>query len=202
MVDVCGIIADLKREEEGVYLFPQLTLLGYDSNAPELAKLKSIGFKIGDENSRYEGVEIRCISPFTLMRALAKEFGFSPKEPSAVAAPGDRTTFTWTLVTDEAVECIGIVADIKREAEGEYVIPTCTVFGLSDAEVGQLSGRGLRVEDSNKRHDGVEIKGSSPFKVMRILCKDFGWTTDGKAEQTDAPGDRTCSLWHLTRKVE
>ena len=25
---------------------------------------------------------------------------------------------------------------------------------------------------------------------MRILCRDFGWTTDGEVMQSEAPGDR------------
>merc|ERR1711874_628044 len=95
----------------------------------------------------------------------------------------------------------GIIADIKREGEGEYVIPTCTVFGLNDDELAQLGQHGLRIQDENTRHEGVEIRGSSPFKVMRILCKNYGWTTDGKAMQTEAPGDRTTSMWHLFKKI-
>jgi len=201
MADVCGIIADIKREEEGMYVFPQMTLLGYDTNDPVLAKLKQVGFKIADENARHEGVEIARSSPFKLIRAMAKLFGFSAKEPSAVPVAGGRTCITWTLVSDEAVECIGLVGDIKREGEGEYVIPCCSVFGLNPEELAQLEQHGLRITDEHTRHEGVEIKGSSPFKVMRILCKNFGWTTDGKALQTAAPGDRTTSMWHLFRKI-
>merc|ERR1712080_787012 len=130
MADVCGIIADIKREEQGVYVFPQLTLMGYDTNSPELAKLKDLGIKIGDENARYEGVEVARSSPYKLMRTMAKAFGFSAKEASTMEAPGGRTFLTWTLMTDFAEECIGVVADIKREGEGEYTIPTCTIFGL------------------------------------------------------------------------
>ena len=26
----------------------------------------------------------------------------------------------------------------------------------------------------------VEVRGSSPFKLMRVLCSKFGWTTDGE----------------------
>ena len=59
----------------------------------------------------------RRSSPFGLIRTMAKEFGFSAKEPSAVAVAGGRTAITWTLVTDEAVECVGVVADIRRESE-------------------------------------------------------------------------------------
>jgi len=201
MTEVCGIIADIKREEEGMYVFPQLTLLGYDNNDPVLGRLKQLGYKIADENARHEGVEIARSSPFKLIRTMAKEFGFSAKEPSAVAVAGGRTAITWTLVTDEAVECVGVVADIRRESEGEYVIPTCTVFGLNDDELAQLGQHGLRIQDENTRHEGVEIRGSSPFKVMRILCKNFGWTTDGKAMQSEAPGDRTTSMWHLFKKI-
>jgi len=201
MADICGIIADIKREEQGVYVFPQLTLMGYDTKSPELAKLKDLGIKIGDENSRYEGVEVARSSPFKLMRTMARTFGFSAKEASAMDAPGGRTCLTWTLMTDFAEECIGVVADIKREGEGEYIIPTCTIFGLDKEEEGQLESHGLKVADSNPRMDGVEVSGSSPFKVMRILCKHFGWETDGKSMQFAAPGDRTTSMWQLTKKI-
>jgi hypothetical protein len=201
MVEVCGIIADIKREDQGVYVFPQLTLMGYDNNSPELNKLKDLGVNIGDENSRYEGVEVAKSSPFKLIRTMAKTFGFSAKEATAVEAPGGRTCITWTLMTDFAEECIGVVADIKREGEGEYIIPTCTIFGLEKEEEGQLESHGLKVGDANPRFDGVEITGSSPFKVMRILCKHFGWETDGKSIQVAAPGDRYTSIWQLTKKL-
>merc|ERR1712083_359490 len=108
--------------------------------------------------------------------------------------------FKYTLCDNMADIC-GIIADIKREGEGEYIIPTCTIFGLDKEEEGQLESHGLKVADSNPRMDGVEVSGSSPFKVMRILCKHFGWETDGKSMQFAAPGDRTTSMWQLTKKI-
>merc|ERR1712080_787674 len=80
MADVCGIIADIKREEQGVYVFPQLTLMGYDTNSPELAKLKDLGIKIGDENARYEGVDVARSSPYKLMRTMAKALDSPPRK--------------------------------------------------------------------------------------------------------------------------
>merc|ERR1711890_2997 len=102
---------------------------------------------------------------------------------------------------NDMADVCGIIADIKREGEGEYIIPTCTIFGLDKEEEGQLESHGLKVSDSNPRMDGVEVTGSSPFKVMRILCKHFGWETDGKSMQFAAPGDRTTSMWQLTKKI-
>ena len=30
----------------------------------------------------------------------------------------------------------------------------------------------------------VQVQGSSPFKLMRVLCSKFGWTTDGEVLTT------------------
>jgi len=201
MSDICGIISDLKREEQGVYVFKKLTLMGFDRGDEELSKLQSLGYKITDENARFEGVEILNCSPFKLMRSLATEFGFKVGKPANSNAPGDRQSVIWTLLGGEAEEAIGIIADIKRESEGEYVIPTSTVFGLTREELAALAQKGLSIDDSNKRIEGVEITGCSPFKVMRLLCKDHGWTTDGEIMQFEAPGDRTACMWTLTRKI-
>jgi len=202
MSDICGIVSDLKREEQGVYVFKKLTLMGFDRTDDELSKLKQLGFQISDENPRYEGVEISNCSPFKLMRSLAKEFGFKSGKPANGDAPGDRQSVVWTMLGgDDPEETIGLIADLKRESEGEYVIPTCTVFGLTNEEIAELAQKGLSIDDSNKRIEGIEISGSSPFKVMRVLCKDHGWTTDGEIMQFEAPGDRTACMWTLTRKL-
>ena len=64
--------------------------------------------------------------------------------------------------------------------EGEYTIPTSTVFGLKEEEIRLLLGEGLKVEpetvtelytgdvqvkDSDRRIEGLEVHGASPFKV-------------------------------------
>merc|ERR1712055_70482 len=169
-----GIIGDLKREDQGVYTFPCFTLMGYDNNAEILKKIKQLGFKIGDEDSRYEGVEIRNSSPFQLMRVLAKEYGYKHLKPMNAPAPGGRTCLMWTL--------------LGGKEEG-------------GTEVKQLLGEGLKIGDADPRYDGVEVKGASPFKVMRILCSKYGWTTDGEVVSTEAPGGRTGAMWTLTRKA-
>jgi len=170
---------------------------------PEVKKLLQLGYKVGDEDARYEGVEIQRTSPFQLMRSLAKEFGYKPLKAVSTPAPGGRNCLMWTLISgEEATEAIGIVADIKREDEGEYVIPTSTVFGLTKEEIGQLAAQGLKVEDNDRGQEGVEIQGASPFKVMRILCSKFGWTTDGEVVSSEAPGGRTAAMWTLTRAVK
>merc|ERR1712183_517383 len=168
MADICGIIGDLKREDQGVYMFPCLTLLGYDNNEEPLKKIKQLGFKLGDEDPRYEGVEVRQSSPFKLMRVLAKEYGYKPLKVVNTVAPGGRTCLMWTLIgggEGGGEEAIGIVSDIKRENEGEYIIPTSTIFGLTMEEIKQLVEEGLKIGDENPRHDGVEVSGASPFKV-------------------------------------
>ena len=49
--------------------------------------------------------------------------------------------------------------------EGEYVIPTSTIFGLTPDEVSGLKGDGLKISDNNPKVEGVEVTGASPFKV-------------------------------------
>ena len=69
-------------------MFPCLTLLGYDKNEVLVKKLSSIGFNLEDSNSRNEGLEIKRVSPFYLIRVLAREFSFSPLKLVASDAPG------------------------------------------------------------------------------------------------------------------
>ena len=49
--------------------------------------------------------------------------------------------------------------------EGEYIIPTSTVFGLTVDEAKQLQAEGLKVADHDRRNEGFEVHGASPFKV-------------------------------------
>jgi len=202
MSEICGIIGDLKREEQGIYVFPCITLLGFQRGETLIKKISQLGFKVEDENTRHEGVEIHRSSPFQLMRTLAKEFGYKPLKATHTCSPEGRCCLMWTLMSGEPVEAIGVVADIKRESEGEYIIPTSTVFGLTKDEMGQLAGQGLKIGDNDSRNEGVEIHGASPFRVMRILCSKFGWTTDGEVVTSEAPGGRTTTMWTLTRKIE
>ena len=73
-------------------MFPCLTLLGYDSKEEPLSKIKQLGFKLGDEDPRYEGVEVKNSSPFKLMRVLAKEYGYRQLKAICTAAPGGFNT--------------------------------------------------------------------------------------------------------------
>merc|ERR1711955_146008 len=114
---ICGIIGDLKREDQGIYVFPCFTLLGFQRGEPVIKKLCQSGYKVSDEDSRHEGVEIKRSSPFQCMRTLAKEFGYSPLKVSQINSPEGRSCLMWTLGTGEATETLGVVADIKRESE-------------------------------------------------------------------------------------
>jgi len=201
MPEICGIIADLRREDQGVYEFKKLTLLGYNSGEDEIKKLVELGFKVSDENSKFEGVEITNSSPFQLMRTLAKEFGYKTCKPCNYDAPCDRQSIAWTCISGEPTLTVGIVADLKRECEGEYIIPRCTVFGLEQEEMSALKEKGFKITDENRRVEGVEISGASPFMVMRVLCRDHGWSTDGEIVQLPAPGDRTAAMWTLTKNM-
>ena len=120
---------------QGVYVFPRLTLLGFNKEDPLVRRLEQLGLRLEDENARYEGLEIRFKSPFCLMRTLAEEFGYKIIKMVPSEAPGDRSGLMWTLVVEEeegkkGVESVWIVADIKREGRetgGETV-------GVSDTE--------------------------------------------------------------------
>merc|ERR1712168_1363461 len=112
--------------------------MGYQQFTTWLRYVASSGIlrgrsRVGDEDSRYEGVEIKQSSPFKLMRTLAKEYGYRPLKAINSSAPGGRTCLMWTLMGGDdkgGLEAIGIVADVKRASEGEYVIPCSTIFGL------------------------------------------------------------------------
>merc|ERR1712037_795546 len=144
MSEVCGIICDMKREEQGVYEFPRLTLLGFDTNEPQVRRLTQLGLKVSDEDSRHEGVEIERSSPFHLSRILAKEFGYRLLKAVPTEAPGDRTCIMWTLMADgEATEAIGVVADIKRGARESTRSPPRQFLGLNREEIGQLQTQGF-----------------------------------------------------------
>ena len=105
--------------EQGVYVFPRLTILGYDKHEAPIQRLQQLGFQLEDANTRNEGIEIKGKSPFCLMRTLAEEFGFKMIKMVASEAPGDRSGLMWTLVeadNKKGVESVGIVADIRRES--------------------------------------------------------------------------------------
>ena len=73
---------------QGVYVFPCLTLLGYDNHEAPIQKLQKLGYKLADSNTRSEGREIKNISPFHLFRVMAKEFNYSPVKVVTTEAPG------------------------------------------------------------------------------------------------------------------
>ena len=104
---------------QGVYVFPRLTILGYDKHEDQIKRLHQLGYELEDANIRNEGIEIKHKSPFCLMRTLAEEFGFKVTKMVASDAPGDRAGLMWSLVEAEdkkGIESIGIVADVRRES--------------------------------------------------------------------------------------
>lgn len=96
---------------------------------------------------------------------------------------------------------VGLFADFRREDEGEYICPKCTIFGLDKEEAAKLielfPGK---IKDIHKDEEGYEIE-SSVFKVMRELGKHFGYEPLGKPMNTDAPGDRKTLIYTLVREV-
>jgi len=101
---------------------------------------------------------------------------------------------------------IGVVAELKRENEGEYVIPMCTVFGLEDEEKVWLIQNQAKCDltdqltDKNKDEDGIEIA-TSAYKLMRILAKQFGFEVCDKPESACAGEGRTTMIWQMTKKI-
>merc|ERR1711944_377035 len=110
------------------------------------------------------------------------------------------------LLTMPGKHVIGLVADLKRENEGEYIIPMCTVFGLEDEEriwlIQNQQSLDLvnQLTDKNKEHDGIEIA-PSVYKVMRILGKQFGFEPAGKPEVGCQSDCRTTLIYTLTKDV-
>ena len=76
----------------------------------------------------------------------------------------------------------------------------------------------FKIRDGNRRVEGVEIHGASPFKVgklayletitislsqiMRVLCGKHGWSTDGEPVNTTVAEGKTSMMWTLTRKIQ
>ena len=57
-------------------------------------------------------------------------------------------------------EIIGVVYELRREEEGEYVCPKTTVFGLKREEVATLIENGFQVQNKHPDTEGQEIASS------------------------------------------
>ena len=95
-------------------------------------------------------------------------------------------------------EVIGVFADFRREDEGEYTCPRCTVFGLDKEEVAGLISQGFLMTDNNTEEEGYEVK-SSCFKLMRALGKTFGFEIQD-VQCTDAPCEEKKTLVYTLTK--
>merc|ERR1719273_1298549 len=102
----------------------------------------------------------------------------------------------------KGVEVLGIVSEVKREGQGEYVMPSCTVFGLKQEEVDVMKKEGLKLADENRNIEGIEVHGASAFKIMRVLCSKAGWSTSGEPVATTVCEGKPSFMWTLTRKCE
>ena len=65
-------------------------------------------------------------------------------------------------------EIIGVVYELRREEEGEYVCPKTTVFGLKREEVATLIENGFKVHNKHPDTEGQEIE-SSGYNVSLSL---------------------------------
>ena len=70
-------------------MFPRLTLLGFDKTDPEFRKLEEMTeYDFDDSDKRNEGVEAKNISPFCLIRDLARHLNYEPVKVVETEAPG------------------------------------------------------------------------------------------------------------------
>ena len=79
----------LKYPARGVYVFPRLTLLGFENTDHEFRKLEEVTkYDFDDSDKRNEGVEVKNISPFELIRDLARHLNYEPVKVVETEAPG------------------------------------------------------------------------------------------------------------------
>ena len=80
----------LKYLAPGVYVFPRLTLLGLENTDPEFRKLEEVTkYDFDDSDKRNEGVEVKNISAFCLIRDLGRHLNYEPVKVVETEAPGD-----------------------------------------------------------------------------------------------------------------
>lgn len=103
---------------------------------------------------------------------------------------------------------IGLVADLKRENEGEYVCPCTTVFGLQPDEINWLVQNQAKMnlkdklQDRNKTEDGIEIT-TSCWKLMRMFGSEMGFELLGDPQVGTEPGNgRTNLIWTMVKDAE
>ena len=132
-----------------------------------------------------------------------------------------RGTHRYLILDLVARYSIHICLFSKFVGEGEYVIPTSTIFGLTPDEMSALKKDGLQISDNNPKVEGVEVSGASPFKVptrerskvfqlfpilslkvMRLMCGKHGWSTNGEPVSTTVSDGKTSWMWTLSRKIK
>ena len=78
------------------------------------------------------------------------------------------------------------------------MFPCLTLLGYDadEAPVQKLKQIGYNLGDSDTRHEGVEIKGKSPFHLIRTMAKEFGYSPE-KISVVPSPGwkkNRECLI--------
>ena len=73
----------------GVYVFPCLTLLGFDKQDPVVTQLQGLGVRLEDHDRRCEGLEVASSSPFHLIRTMATGLGYEAVHCQESEAPGE-----------------------------------------------------------------------------------------------------------------
>ena len=100
---------------------------------------------------------------------------------------------------------IGIVDDLRRESEGDYICPLTTVFGLTNNErsfLGKSQAKlNLREKLTDRHKTGDEIQiSASCWKVIRILGLELGFELKGGPTKGCEPGGGITNLiWTMVK---
>ena len=78
------------------------------------------------------------------------------------------------MAGEQSTKIIGVVADVRRDAENDYACDKCCIFGLSEEEYSALSAVALITPKrfSFEHCDRVQVR-CSPWRAMRILGKNL-----------------------------
>lgn len=101
---------------------------------------------------------------------------------------------------------IGVVADIRRDAESDYGAEKCNIYGVNEEEYNALSAIALVTPKhfTFEHCDRVTVR-CSPWRAMRVLGENFGYTftvtpLGGRIESPNS-GERRTQVWTMVSSV-
>lgn len=105
-----------------------------------------------------------------------------------------------------ATKVIGVVADMRRDAENDYACDKCCIFGVNEeeyialSEVAVITPRRFTVEHC----DRIMVR-CSPWRAMRVLGENFGYTftvtpLGGRIE--GPTGERRTEIWTMVSSIK